>query len=164
MITTLTAVTGVPSFLRSPQSRKSPVGITWWAPISGKDDFPTLFQYALDTLSCPVMSTEWQRVFGSIKNFITSERNQLEEDIIEACELPKGVVEKPPDRAAVWTFQEVEAIGGSDFDSFNSRDNGKVNTLQQQGRSLYTTQSNAFISTIPYFWLYPSCCGDNPSS
>jgi hypothetical protein len=32
-------------------------GITWWAGMSGKDDFPTLFQYALDTLSCPAMST-----------------------------------------------------------------------------------------------------------
>src|SRR5437868_2846375 len=39
----------------------------WWAGVSGKDDFPTLFQYALDSLSCPAMSTECERVFSSAK-------------------------------------------------------------------------------------------------
>ena len=53
--------------------------------------------------------------------------------------MPEGVVEKQPDRAAVWTFQEAEAVGGSEVISFNSRVNGKVNTLQQQGRNLYIT-------------------------
>jgi hypothetical protein len=43
--------------------------------------------------------------------------------------MPKGVVEKQP-RAAVWTFQEAEAVGGSEVDSFNSKVNGKVHTLQ----------------------------------
>jgi hypothetical protein len=54
-------------------------------------------------------------------------------------------MEKQPDRAAVWTFQEAEAVGGSDAVSFNCRANGKVNALQQQGRNLYTTRSNMFI-------------------
>ena len=66
--------------------------------------------------------------------------------------MPKGVVEKQPDRAAVWTFQEAEEVGGGEVDSFNSRVNGKVNTLQQQGRNLYITQSNTFIfyyTTLP---------------
>ena len=57
--------------------------------MSDKDDFSTLFQYALDTLSCPVMSTECERVFSSVKKLITPERNQLEKDIIEACEYLK---------------------------------------------------------------------------
>jgi hypothetical protein len=65
-------------------------GITWWAGMSGKDDFPTLFQYALDTLSYPAMSTECERVFSSTKKLITPERNQLENDIIEACECLKA--------------------------------------------------------------------------
>jgi hypothetical protein len=43
----------------------------------------------------------------------------------------EGVVEKQPDRAAVWTFQEAEAVGGSEAVSFNSRVNGKANALQQ---------------------------------
>jgi hypothetical protein len=34
--------------------------------------------------------------------------------------MPEGVVEKQPDRAAVWTFQEAEIIGGSEVISFNS--------------------------------------------
>ena len=45
--------------------------------------------------------------------------------------VPESVVEKQPDRAAVWTFQEAEAVGGSEAVSFNSRVNGKVNALQQ---------------------------------
>jgi hypothetical protein len=65
-------------------------GITWWAGMPGKDDFPTLFQYALDTLSCPAMSTECERVFSSAKKLITPERNHLGEDIIEACECLKA--------------------------------------------------------------------------
>jgi|1186.fasta_scaffold30977_2 hypothetical protein len=69
---------------------KSFNGITWWAGMSGKDDFPTLFQYALDTLSCPAMSAECERVFSSAKKLITPERNQLGEDIIEACECLKA--------------------------------------------------------------------------
>jgi hypothetical protein len=48
--------------------------------------------------------------------------------------MPKGVMEKQPNRAAVWTFQEAEAVGGSEVDSFNSNFNGNVNTFQQQGR------------------------------
>jgi hypothetical protein len=48
--------------------------------------------------------------------------------------MPKGVMEKQPNRAAIWTFQEVETVCGSEVDSFNSKVNGKVNTLQQQGR------------------------------
>jgi hypothetical protein len=39
-------------------------------------------QYALNTLSCPVILTEYERVFSSIKKLIIPERNQLEEDII----------------------------------------------------------------------------------
>ena len=54
----------------------------------GKDDFPTLCQDTLSTLSCLVTSTECDRVFRSIKKLITPERNQLE-DIIGACECLK---------------------------------------------------------------------------
>jgi hypothetical protein len=56
----------------------------------GQHDFPTLFQYALDTLSCPGMSIEYERVFGGAKKLITPERNHLREDIIEACECLKA--------------------------------------------------------------------------
>jgi hypothetical protein len=47
-----------------------------------KGDFPTLFRHALDTLSCPAMSTGCERAFSSVKKLITSERNHLGEDII----------------------------------------------------------------------------------
>jgi hypothetical protein len=36
------------------------------------------------------MSTECERVFSSAKKLITPERDQLEEDIIEACECLKA--------------------------------------------------------------------------
>ena len=59
--------------------------------------------------------------------------------------MPKGVVEKQPNRAAVWTFQEAEAVGGSEVDSFNSR--AEICTLRSQTYS---------FSTTPHFWLYLS--------
>jgi hypothetical protein len=58
--------------------------------MSAKDDFPTLIQYALDTIFCSAMATGCERVFSSIKKLITLERNQLEEDIIETCECLKA--------------------------------------------------------------------------
>jgi hypothetical protein len=70
--------------------------------------------------------------------------------------MPKGVVEKQPDRAAVWTFQEAEELGGGEVDSFNCRVNGKVNALQQQGRNLYITQSNIYIFYYITLLVVPS--------
>ena len=64
--------------------------IQWWAAMAGPNDFPTLSQYALDTLCCPAMSTECERVFSSTKKLITPERNALADDIIEACECLKA--------------------------------------------------------------------------
>jgi hypothetical protein len=68
----------------------------------------------------------------------------------------EGVVEKQPDRAAVWTFQEAEAVSGSEAVSFNSRVNGKANALQQQSRNLYITQSNIFIFYYTTLLVVPS--------
>ena len=70
--------------------------------------------------------------------------------------MPEGVVEKQPNRAAVRTFQEVEALGGSEVISFNSRVNGKVNALQQRGRNLYITQSNIYIFYYITLLVVPS--------
>jgi hypothetical protein len=63
----------------------------WWQSVA--EDFPTLHLYALDTLSCPAMSTECERAFGSAKKLLTPERNALSIDIIEACECLKLVEE-----------------------------------------------------------------------
>jgi len=57
--------------------------IDWW--ISEVSKFPALYRYAVDTLSCPAMSTECERVFSSTKKLLTAERNRLMEDIVEAC-------------------------------------------------------------------------------
>ena len=64
--------------------------IQWWAGMAGPDDFLTLSQYALDTLCCPAMSAECERVFSSTKRLITPDRNALAEDIIEAYECLKA--------------------------------------------------------------------------
>jgi hypothetical protein len=40
--------------------------IDWW--ISKVSTFPTVYRYALDTLSCPAMSTECKGVFSSIRS------------------------------------------------------------------------------------------------
>ena len=62
--------------------------IKWW--ISKVSTFPTLYRHALDTLSCPAMSTECERVFSSAKKLLIPEINALSEDIIEACECLKA--------------------------------------------------------------------------
>ena len=62
--------------------------INWW--VCKETTYPTLYQYALDILSCPAVSTEYERVFSSTKKLLTPERNQPTEDIIDACECPKA--------------------------------------------------------------------------
>jgi hypothetical protein len=42
------------------------------------------------------MSTECERVFISVKKLLTLKRNQLEEDIIEACECLKAWCRNSP--------------------------------------------------------------------
>ena len=79
-------VNGKPKKLKETDVTFNP--IDWW--IGKKTTYPTLYQYALDTLSCPAMSTEWERVFSSAKKLLTPEKNQLAEDIIEACECLKA--------------------------------------------------------------------------
>jgi hypothetical protein len=59
--------------------------------------------------------------------------------------MPEGVVEKRPDRAAVWTFQEAEAVSDSEVDSFNSR-----------AEILYIGQSNTFILYYTTLLVIPS--------
>ena len=44
--------------------------------------------------------------------------------------MPKGVVKKQSNRAAVWTFQEAEAVRGSEGNIFNSR--AEICTLLSQ--------------------------------
>jgi hypothetical protein len=64
------------------------------------------------------------------------------------------VVEKQPNRAAVWTFQETEAVDGSEVDNFNSKINGKVNALQQQGRKSINYVVKHIPFSTPHLWLY----------
>jgi hAT family C-terminal dimerisation region len=69
--------------------------ITWWSTAA----YPSMRQWAFDTLSCPATSCECERVFSSTKKLITPERNKLRDDIIEALEclkawFDKGLIEK----------------------------------------------------------------------
>ena len=52
--------------------------------------------------------------------------------------------------------QKLERVGGSEVDSFNSKVNGKVNTLQQRGRNLYIRQSKTFIFYYITLLVVPS--------
>ena len=54
------------------------------------DYFPTPYQDALDKLAIPAMSAACERVFSSTKKIVTTERNRLSEDIIQACECLKA--------------------------------------------------------------------------
>jgi hypothetical protein len=70
--------------------RKTPAGevyfnpIEWW--IEKKADWPILAQLALDLLAIPAMAAEDERVFSSTGKLITADRNQLDENSIEAGE------------------------------------------------------------------------------
>jgi hAT family C-terminal dimerisation region len=72
--------------------------ITWWSTAP----YPSLRQWAFDTLSCPATSCEWERVFSSAKKLITPVRNKLEDTTIEAAEclkawFDKGLVKREED-------------------------------------------------------------------
>ena len=67
---------------------------------------PSLHLYAFDTLAIPAMSAECERVFSSTKKLITSERNRLAEEIIEASECLKNWW----DRGLIQQLEEEEAI------------------------------------------------------
>jgi len=45
----------------------------WW---NNRGPFPTLHQYALDTLAVSAMAVECKRAFSSAKKMITPERNR----------------------------------------------------------------------------------------
>src|SRR3954447_15117774 len=53
-------------------------------------DYPTLFQYALDTLAIPATATECESTFSSAKKLVTPERDRLADDVIEACKCLKA--------------------------------------------------------------------------
>ena len=67
-----------------PLPRKPPNLIQYWDGQAATS--PSLSQMALDLLSIPAMSAEWERVFSSSKILISDRRNRLKDDIIEANE------------------------------------------------------------------------------
>ena len=60
--------------------------ITWWS----KELLPSVRQWALDTLSCPATSCQFERGFSSAKRLINPDRNRLGDDLIEALECLKS--------------------------------------------------------------------------
>jgi hAT family C-terminal dimerisation region len=84
--------------------RKPPPGelyfnpIAWWS--EKRTEFPILAQLALNLLSIPAMAAEDERVFSSTGKLITADRNQLDEDTIEAVECLRHWyrASKPPKR------------------------------------------------------------------
>ena len=60
--------------------------IAWWSTAT----YPSMRQWAFDTLSCPATSCECERAFSSTKKLITPERNKLQDDTIEALECLKA--------------------------------------------------------------------------
>jgi len=52
--------------------------------------FPSIAKLALDVFSIPAMSAECERVFSETKRVITDDRNQLQEETIEAIQCQKN--------------------------------------------------------------------------
>lgn len=86
----------------------------WW--MSKKVNFPTLRLLAFDVLSIPAMSAECERVFSSTKLMMTPTRNNLNDDIIEACECLKYwwdnglIIYNKPTEDEVWQNEEGEEV------------------------------------------------------
>jgi hypothetical protein len=84
--------------------RKPPLGelyfnpIAWWT--EKRTEYPILAQLALNLLAIPAMAAEDERVFSSTGKLITADRNQLDEDSIEAVECLRHWyrADKPPKR------------------------------------------------------------------
>ena len=91
--------------------------ISWWD--NAKPTFPSLHLYAFDILAIIAMSAECERVCSSTKKLITSERNRLAEEIIEASACLKnwrgrGLIQQLEEEEAIWgTGEVVEACGNS---------------------------------------------------
>jgi len=60
-----------------------------WLDILGQQ-FPSIRQWAFDTLSCPATSCKCERAFRSAKRLIIPDRNALGDDLIEALECLKA--------------------------------------------------------------------------
>jgi hypothetical protein len=57
---------------------------------SNQSVYGTIYLWALDSLSIPVMVTEYERTFSSAKKLITPERSALSDATIEASECLKA--------------------------------------------------------------------------
>ena len=57
----------------------------WWM----QSPFPSLRQWAFDTLSVPAMSAEVERVFSQARRFVTQDRNRLGDDMVEVLQCLK---------------------------------------------------------------------------
>jgi hypothetical protein len=57
----------------------------WWI----DSDYPSLRQWAFDTLSVPIMSIEIERVFSQTKRSIPQDRNRLTNAMVEATQCMK---------------------------------------------------------------------------
>jgi hypothetical protein len=64
-----------------------PNPLEWWH--NHQQEYPVLYQMALDLFSIPGMSAECERVFSQAKKLITDERNRLSDEVIEANQLQK---------------------------------------------------------------------------
>ncbi len=56
----------------------------WW--INNEARYPDLSQWAYDIHSIPAMSAEDERVFSSVGQLLTKQRNRSLDDIVEANE------------------------------------------------------------------------------
>jgi hypothetical protein len=112
-------VNGTPKKLKETDTTFNPTD--WW--IGKKTTYHTLYQYALDTLSCPAMPIECERVFSSAKKLLTPERNQLT-GCFKACGCLKARREKELIQPQI--DQGGSELCGGEVDSFNSRVSSKV--------------------------------------
>jgi hypothetical protein len=64
----------------------APAAISWWCEPRQRQRFPNLHRMAVDVLSIPAMSAEPERLFSECKRILTTDRESMHADTLEAVE------------------------------------------------------------------------------
>jgi len=86
---------------------------------------PDLARFGLDMVSVPISSAECERIFSSAKLLITSSRNRLRPDIIEASECLRNWLKKPNSKTEMGSQDRQHLQIKEKADSIYSDDDGE---------------------------------------
>lgn len=102
---------------------------------------PDLSRFALDMVSVPISSAECERIFSSAKLLITSSRNRLRPDIIEASECLRNWLKRPNSKTEIESQDSQRSQTKEKVDSVYS-DDDEESDEEESAISGSDTESN----------------------